>query len=156
MIFVLGFNGIKTLCNIQGKLMKARGLTRETVLDFGTTDRKFPEFRVGDTIEVSQVIKEGEKERIQLYAGDVIAFHRNGASTTFTVRRIGANGIGVERIFPYYSKLVGGIRLVKRGNVRRAKLYYIRELSGRAAKIKERLRAPSAKRSQTPDSVEAN
>jgi len=119
--------------------MKARGLTKETILNYGITERNFPKFRVGDSIEVSQVIKEGDKERIQLFAGDVIAFHRNGAATTFTVRRIGANGVGVERILPYYSKLVSDVKLVKHGKVRRSKLYYLRNLSGRAAKLKERI-----------------
>jgi large subunit ribosomal protein L19 len=119
--------------------MKARQLTKETILDYGVTNKNFPEFRVGDTIEVSQIIKEGEKERVQLFTGDVIAFHRNGVSTTFTVRRIGANGVGVERILPYYSKFISNIKLVKRGKVRRAKLYYVRDLFGRAAKLKEKI-----------------
>ena len=80
--------------------MKAAKLTKETILDYGIFERNFPDFKSGDTIEVSQVIKEGAKERIQLFEGDVICMHQSGIASTFTVRRIGANGIGVERIFP--------------------------------------------------------
>lgn len=117
--------------------MKARKLTRETILSYGVEKRSFPEFRVGDTVEVAQVVKEGQKERIQQFKGDIIKFHNNGASTSFTVRKIGANGIGVERIFPLYSKNVNDVRVVKRGKVRRAKLNYIRERLGKAARVKE-------------------
>ena len=106
--------------------MKAQGLTKETVLNYGIEERAFPDFRVGDTIEVDQAIKEGEKSRLQMFMGDVIAFHRNGISTTFTVRRRAADNVGVERIFPYYSKNVHSIRLVKKGKVRRAKLNSLR------------------------------
>ena len=117
--------------------MKAQKLTKETILNVDITSRNFPEFAVGDTIEVAQVVKEGEKSRIQMFEGDVIAFHNNGIATTFTVRRIGANGVGVERIFPYHSKMISEIRLVKRGRVRRAKLNYIRERLGKSARIDE-------------------
>lgn len=117
--------------------MKAAKLTKETILDYGTFDRNFPPFKVGDTIEVFQVIKEGDKERIQMFEGDVIAMHNSGVASTFTVRRIGANGIGVERIFPYYSKAIDSIKLVKHGSVRRAKLNYLRERLGKSARIKE-------------------
>ncbi len=117
--------------------MKAAKLTKETILDYGMFDRNFPPFKVGDTIEVFQLIKEGDKERIQMFEGDVIAMHNNGVASTFTVRRIGANGVGVERIFPYYSKAIDNIKLIKHGSVRRAKLNYIRERIGKAARIKE-------------------
>ena len=119
--------------------MKARGLTKETILNIGLTDKKFPEFKVGDTIEVSQTLKEGDKERVQLFAGDVIAMHKNGVATTFTVRRIGANGVGVEKIFPINSPLIADIRMVRHGKVRRAKLYYLRDRVGRAARVQERI-----------------
>lgn len=118
--------------------MKARTLTKETILNYGIEKRAFPEFGIGDTIEVSQVIKEGEKERIQMFEGDVIVSRNNGASSTFTVRKIGANGIGVERIFPYHSKNVSSVRVLKKGNVRRAKLTYVREKLGKSARLKER------------------
>ncbi len=118
--------------------MKAKQYTKETISNIGIQDRNFPLFRIGDTIAVSQRIKEGNKERLQVFQGDVIAMHKKGASTTFTVRKIGAHGIAVERIFPYYSPLVDSIKLITRGAVRRAKLYYIRDRVGKAARIKEK------------------
>lgn len=119
--------------------MKARGLTKETIMDLGVTDRNFPDFVVGDALEVGLVVKEGDKERLQLFSGDVIAFHRNGISTTFTVRKIGANAVGVERILPLYSPLIKTIKIIKKGDVRRAKLFYVRGLVGKAARLKERI-----------------
>jgi large subunit ribosomal protein L19 len=119
--------------------MKARNLTRETILDLGTKDKKFPAFKVGDMVEVGQIIKEGDKERVQPFKGDVIAIHRNGVGSTFTVRRIGANGVGVERIFPFYSPTISEITFVKPGKVRRAKLYYLRERVGKAARVQEQV-----------------
>ncbi len=127
--------------------MKARGVTRETILDHGVQAEKHPSFKVGDTIEVDVVVKEGDKERIQPFQGDVIAMHNNGIATTFTIRRLGANGVGIERIFPLYAPIISQIRLVKTGKVRRAKLFYIRERQGKAARIKERMQhqeAPAA------------
>lgn len=129
--------------------MKARGLTRETILDFGITPSKFPDFKIGDALEVSQTIKEGDKERVQLFEGDVIAMHKNGIATTITVRRIGANGIGVEKIFPMYSPTITSVRLVKTGTARRAKLFYIRERVGKAARIKEKVLTKVQKEGQT-------
>ena len=119
--------------------MKANALTKETILNLNMADRKFPDFKVGDTIEVAQIVKEGNKERLQMFVGDVIAYHKKGIGTTFTVRRIGANGIGVERIFPYYAPFIDKIKLVKKGRVRRAKLFYVRSLVGKAARIKEKI-----------------
>jgi large subunit ribosomal protein L19 len=119
--------------------MKAKTLTKETILDFGMVDRGFPEFRVGDTIQIAQLVKDGEKERTQIFCGDIIAFSKNGVSTTFTVRKIGANGVGVEKILPYYSKNISGIKIIKRGQVRRAKLNYLRDRLGRSARIKEKI-----------------
>ena len=102
--------------------MKAKKYTRETVLGIGAIARKFPDFKVGDTIVVAQKIKEGDKERIQMFEGDVIAMKNNGMSSTFTVRKIGANAVPVERIFPYYSPRIDSIKFVRTGKVRRAKL----------------------------------
>jgi len=107
--------------------MKSKFISKETVKDLGVVDRGFSEFRVGDTIDIAQKITEGSKERIQMFRGIVISFNKNGIATTFTVRRIGANNIGVEKIFPYYSPLVDDIKIVKRGDVARAKIFYIRE-----------------------------
>ena len=119
--------------------MKAKVLTRETILDYGITKPNFPAFRVGDTIEVAQLVKDGEKERIQLFQGDVLAMHKNGIASTFTIRKIGANSVGVERIFPFYSKNISEIKIVRKGKVRRAKLNYLKDRTGKAARIKEKV-----------------
>ena len=95
-----------------------------------------PEFNVGDTVKVSFKVIEGTKERIQAFEGIVIARKNSGIRETFTVRRI-SYGIGVERTFPVHSPKIAGITVVKRGKVRRAKLYYLRDLTGKAAKVEE-------------------
>lgn len=127
--------------------MKARGYTKETIREVGMIDRGFPAFEVGDAIEVAQRIIEGEKERIQLFEGDVIAIRRNGISSTFTIRRIGANGVAVERVFPFYSPRVESITFLRRGDVRRAKLYYMRSRIGKAARVKEKVLTKGQKES---------
>jgi large subunit ribosomal protein L19 len=93
-------------------------------------------FAVGDTVKVHVVIKEGDKERIQIFRGDVIGRHGIGMKTTFTVRKI-SFGIGVERVFPLHSKMVRKVEIVRKGKVKRAKLYYLRNLKGKAARLKE-------------------
>lgn len=93
-------------------------------------------FKVGDTIRVHVIIREGGKERIQVFKGNVIAKRGAGINATFTVRKI-SFGIGVERIFPLHSKMIKRIEVVRRGKVRRAKLYYLRGLKGKAARLKE-------------------
>lgn len=100
-------------------------------------DAKMPEFRAGDTLKVAVRIREGEKSRIQYFDGVCIAKHGSGTSETFTVRKIGANSVGVERIFPLYSDSVESIQVVRKGRVRRAKLFYLRERRGKAARIRE-------------------
>lgn len=95
-----------------------------------------PVFAVGDTVKVSVKVIEGAKERIQNYEGIVIAKKNGGIRETFTVRRI-SYGIGVERTFPLHSPKVADIKVVRRGKVRRAKLYYLRDLTGKAAKVEE-------------------
>ena len=100
--------------------------------------KNVPEFRPGDTVKVAVKIKEGNKERIQNFEGVVIAIKGTGAGKTFTVRKIGANNVGVERIFPVYSESIAGIEVVRKGKVRRAKLYYLRGKTGKKARIKER------------------
>ena len=94
-----------------------------------------PEFAIGDTVKVTVTIKEGDKERIQGYEGVVIARKNGGSRESFTVRKI-SNGVGVERTFPLHSPLVASIEVVRKGKPRRAKLYYVRDLTGKAAKIK--------------------
>ncbi len=92
-------------------------------------------FNPGDHIRVHVRVIEGDKERIQPFEGDVINIRGNGLTKTFTVRKV-SSGVGVERIFPFYSPKIAKIELLKEGNVRRAKLYYLRNLSGKAARIK--------------------
>ncbi len=96
----------------------------------------FPDFKAGDNIVVNYQIKEGDKVRAQAYRGDVLQIKGQGATKTFTVRKI-SNGIGVERIFPFASPNIESIELLKRGRVRRARLFYLRELVGKKARIKE-------------------
>ncbi|MEJ7609404.1 MAG: 50S ribosomal protein L19 [Bryobacteraceae bacterium] len=96
-----------------------------------------PAFRIGDTIRVHVKIKEGEKERIQIFEGVLIAEHNTGMGKTITVRKV-SFGQGVERIFPIHAPLIDHIDFVRSGRVRRAKLYYIRGLKGKAARLKER------------------
>ncbi len=96
-----------------------------------------PAFRAGDTVRVFLRIREGEKERVQYFEGIVIGFHRNGPSTTFKVRKE-SYGVGVERTFPLNSPLVEKIVVKKRGDVRRAKLFFLRKVSGKKARIREK------------------
>ena len=100
-------------------------------------EQNLPQFRSGDTVTVAYRIKEGNKERIQEYRGDVIKIHGHQTKKRFTVRKISGN-IGVERIFPMDSPFIESITVNKRGKVRRAKLYYLRALTGKKARIKER------------------
>ena len=97
-----------------------------------------PNFGPGDTVKVNVKIKEGEKERLQAFEGVVIAKRNRGLHSAFTVRKI-SNGEGVERVFQTHSPLVGSVEVKRRGLVRQAKLYYLRELTGKAARIKEKL-----------------
>ena len=98
-----------------------------------------PAFNVGDTVRVSVRIKEGERERIQAFEGTVIAKKHGGIAETFTVRRT-AYGVGIERVFPINSPFVEKVEVVRRGRVRRANLFYLRQRTGKAAKVKEQLR----------------
>jgi large subunit ribosomal protein L19 len=96
-----------------------------------------PAFDAGDTVRVMVRVTEGEKERLQAFEGVVIARRGGGISENFTVRKVSA-GVGVERIFPLHSPMVASVEIVRRGRVRRAKLYYLRRLSGKAARIREK------------------
>jgi large subunit ribosomal protein L19 len=102
-----------------------------------TVKKEYPKFKAGDNITVNYRIIEGGKERIQGFRGDVVKIQGTGATATFTVRKI-SDGIGVERVFPFFSPNVESILLNKVGKVRRAKLYYLRERSGKSARIKEK------------------
>jgi large subunit ribosomal protein L19 len=118
-----------------------------------------PEFRSGDTVRVHVRIKEGDKERVQVFEGVVLQRRRGGASASFTVRKV-SYGVGVERIFPLQSPTIAKIEVKARGRVRRSRLTYLRELSGKAARIRERdsfatgngeAAAPATKEGTTPD-----
>ena len=105
-----------------------------------TGKKEFPKFKAGDNITVNYKIIEGNKERIQSFRGDVIKCQGEGTTATFTVRKI-SDGVGVERVFPFFSPNIDSIILNKSGRVRRAKLYYQRERSGKSARIQEKKRA---------------
>lgn len=100
--------------------------------------KELPKFNVGDTVRISVNIKEGERERIQMFEGTVIARNGSGISETFTVRRV-SYGVGVERVFPINSPNVKDIKVIREGKVRRSKLYYLRNRVGKAAKVKEKI-----------------
>ena len=100
--------------------------------------QEVPVINVGDTVKVHNKIKEGTRERVQIFEGTVIAKKNGGISETFTVRRI-SYGVGVEKTFPVHSPNVEKVEIVRQGKIRRAKLYYLRGLSGKAAKVKERI-----------------
>ena len=102
------------------------------------TSKNVPEFAPGDTIVVQVRVKDGERERLQAFEGVVIAKRNRGLNSAFTVRKI-SHGVGVERTFQTYSPLVSELKVKRRGDVRRAKLYYLRERSGKSARIKEKL-----------------
>jgi large subunit ribosomal protein L19 len=102
------------------------------------TTKEIPDFSPGDTVIVSVKVKEGDRERAQAYEGLVIAKRNRGLNSSFTVRKV-SHGEGVERVFQTYSTAIGAITVKRRGNVRRAKLYYLRDLKGKAARIEEKV-----------------
>ena len=108
------------------------------IISEGSIKAEKPQFNVGDTVRVDVRIKDGDRERIQAFEGTVIAKKHGGVAETFTVRRV-SYGVGVERTFPYHSPRIGRIEVVRHGQVRRAKLYYLRNRVGKAAKIVERI-----------------
>ena len=106
-------------------------------IDHESMRTDIPAFKAGDTVRVHVKIKEGDKERIQVFEGVVISRRKGGMGATFTVRKV-SYGVGVERIFPSHSPSIKKVEMVTRGRVRRAKLYYLRKLKGKAARIKEK------------------
>ncbi len=109
------------------------------IITEGMIKEEKPQFNVGDTVKVSVRIKEGERERIQAFEGTVIAKKHGGVAETFTVRRT-SYGVGVERVFPINSPFVEKVEVVRKGKVRRAKLFYLRQRTGKAAKVKQQIR----------------
>src|SRR3990167_6203961 len=106
-------------------------------------EKKLPDFRAGDLVVVQIKVKEGERERLQAFEGDVIAIRNRGLNSAFTVRKI-SHGEGVERVFQTHSPMVHSVEIVRRGQVSRAKLYYLRDLKGKKARIKEKVAVASA------------
>lgn len=119
-------------------------MTTIDFLEFDQMKKNIAPFKVGDTLKVHVKIVEGDKQRIQAYQGVCIARQNGGIRESFTVRKI-SNGIGVERVFPLHSPSVENIEVMVRGHVRRAKLYYLRKLRGKAARIREKKYVPVAK-----------
>lgn len=109
------------------------------IISQGSIKTELPEFNIGDTVRVSVNIKEGDRERIQMFEGTVITRKGSGVAETFTVRRV-SYGVGVERIFPLHSPNVKNVQVIRYGKVRRSKLYYLRNRLGKAAKVKEKIR----------------
>jgi large subunit ribosomal protein L19 len=122
----------------KGEIMRNRYIEAFEEAQIAQKAKNIPEFRPGDTVRVGVLIKEGDKKRIQNFEGVVIAIKGRGTGKTFTVRKIGANNVGVERIFPLYSDSIASLEVVRKGKVRRAKLYYLRGKTGKKARIKER------------------
>lgn len=120
-------------------MSQASFYTKETICKIGMQNRELPTFGIGDTIIVSQKIKEAGKERLQAFQGNVIAMHKNGAASTFIVRKIADNSVAVERIFPFFSPLIDSIKVIGKGDVRRAKLFYVRHKVGKKAIVKQRV-----------------
>ena len=108
------------------------------VLEAEQLKKDIPDFGAGDTVVVNVKVKEGDRERIQAFEGIVIAKRNRGLNSAFTVRKI-SHGEGVERVFQTHSPMISGIQVKRRGDVRRAKLYYLRDLTGKAARIKEKI-----------------
>jgi len=109
--------------------------------------RQIPDFAPGDTVQVNVKVREGERTRVQAYEGVVIAKSGGGLNETFTVRKI-SYGEGVERVFPIYSPIIDSVKVIRRGKVRRAKLYYLRELRGKKARIVEKTTGTAAAANQ--------
>ena len=135
--------------------MKAAFYTKETIRSIGMKNRELPTFGIGDMVVVSQSIKEAGKERLQAFQGNVISIHKKGVSSTFIVRKVADNSIAVERIFPFFSPLIKEIKVLGKGDVRRAKLYYLRKKVGKAARVKQLVetKASIAKRKEAQESA---
>jgi large subunit ribosomal protein L19 len=132
------FKTILRIIDKRNTAMDPKGLTKQTITYMGITKDLTKSFRVGDGVAVAQRIQESGKERIQIFEGDVIAMRRSGISSTFTVRKI-SHGVYVERIFPFYAPTIKEVTVTRRGDVRRAKLYYVRGRVGKKARIKEKI-----------------
>lgn len=130
---------------VESTEIRVRGGVVKLAKDAAPELKQWPEFRVGDTVRVNYKIIEGDKQRVQAYEGTVISIRGEDAGKTFTVRRV-THDVGVERIFPYSSPSIAGIDVVRKGKVRRAKLFYLRNRSGKSARIKEAYDSQAAER----------
>jgi large subunit ribosomal protein L19 len=143
---VLGISGLYSDMNSFGDcesdyIFRSTDMSNSTIIaaiETAQITRELTKFSQGDTIVVSVKVKEGTRERLQAFEGVVIAKRNRGLHSAFTVRKI-SHGVGVERTFQSHSPLIAGVELKRRGDVRQAKLYYLRDLSGKAARIKEKL-----------------
>src|SRR5204862_7288663 len=125
---------------VRGTAKMSNKIVQALEIEFLKSVKALPAFEAGDTVIVQVKVKEGERSRLQSYEGVVIAKRNRGFNSAFTVRKI-SHGVGVERVFQTHSPAIESVEIKRRGHVRRAKLYYMRELSGRAARIKEKLSA---------------
>ncbi len=145
---------VKKAKGTKGTFSKPRGGSTETNLIRRVTMKSIPstvqDFRAGDTVNVYVKVKEGEKERIQLFKGTVTKIQGSGSMKAFTVRKV-SSGVGVERTFPFVSPALDRVELVATGKVRRAKLYYLRDLDGKAAKIESELAVPKSAETKAAD-----
>lgn len=135
-------------------MSQASFYTKETISSIGMQNRELPTFGIGDVVVVSQKIKEAGKERLQAFQGNVIAIHKKGASSTFIVRKIADNAVAVERIFPFFSPLIDSIKVLSKGDVRRAKLFYVRHKVGKNAFIKQRVETKASMKKQSDAAAE--
>lgn len=119
--------------------MKSKKITKETIESLGIRETNIPAFGIGDVVEVVQWVQEGDNKRKQIFTGNVIAKRNQGASSTFTVRKIAADGIAVERIYPVNSPIIDSVTVKTEAKVRRAKLYYLRDRIGKKAAVKEKI-----------------
>ena len=136
-----GWSSAPALASGQERLKIKGGIVMDALQNLVNSQLKEekPVVDIGDTVKVHVKIREGERERIQIFEGTVIARNNSGIAETFTVRRL-AHGVGVERVFPFHSPNVAKVELVRHGRIRRSKLYYLRDRVGKAAKVKEQIR----------------
>lgn len=135
-MLILFYTKLKNIRNIANQIQIRRMNTTKKIAEELVIKKTNPSFKTGDNITVHYTIKEGEKQRTQLFKGDVIQTKGSGATATFTVRKI-SHSIGVERIFPKNSPLIEKIEVNKKGKVRRSKIFYLRKLTGKKARIRE-------------------
>ena len=137
MLYYIGICSVAALQRVLNDIQNAfKRMVRLQLIEASSMKAELPQFNIGDTVRVGVRIREGKNERIQMFEGTVIAIKGSGISKTFTVRRL-SYGVGIERVFPMHSANVDSVKVIRKGKVRRAKLYYLRDRVGKAAKVKE-------------------